>query len=37
MDRASIPEITPVRFDVTDAVGFKSHLTTHGYAVVKYV
>jgi hypothetical protein len=37
MDRASIPEITPVRFDVTDVVGFKSHLTTHGYAVVKYV
>ena len=37
MDRASIPEITPVRFHVSDVVGFKSHLTEHGYAVVKYV
>jgi hypothetical protein len=35
MDLASVPEISPERFDVTDVAGFKAHLTEHGYAVVK--
>ena len=35
MDLASVPEITPTRFDVTDVAGFKAHLTEHGFAVVK--
>jgi hypothetical protein len=35
MDLTSVPEISPIRFDVTDVAGFKAHLTEHGYAVVK--
>eukprot|EP01043_Picozoa_sp_COSAG02_P069353 COSAG02_NODE_11847_length_1643_cov_1.474093_3_plen_39_part_01 len=29
-----IPEVSPIRFDVTDVKGFKQHLAEHGCASV---